>query len=169
MHSKSKKAVSRFWKAVDTCDPTLCWEWLGKRDREGYGVFRYLLKEYRAHRVAYGLMMQGGKLPPVVMHTCDNPACCNPAHLRGGNQSQNMQDKVRKDRQARGSNNGRAKLTEKEVKSIKWFLFWNHESWAEIARRYKVSKSVIRDIDKKKTWKHVNKIDLEDIRVEPIQ
>ena len=80
-----------------------------------------------------------------------------------------MRDKVRKDRQAKSSSNGRAKLTEKEVKSIKWALFWNYWSYAEIARRYRVSKSVIRDIKRKKTWKHVNKIDLEDFRVEPVQ
>lgn len=80
-----------------------------------------------------------------------------------------MKDRVRKDRQAKGSNNGRAKLTEKEVKSIKWVLFWNYCSQAEIARRYWVSKSVIRDIKREKTWKHVNKIDLQDIRVERVQ
>ena len=168
MQSKSEKAVSRFWKAVNTCDPMSCWEWQGKRDRDGYGVFRYRLREHRAHRVAYGLT-HGGEQPRVVMHTCDHPACCNPTHLQGGNQSQNIQDKVRKDRQARGSKNGRAKLTEKEVKSIKWVLFWNNLSYAEIARRYKVSKSVIRDINRKKTWKHVNKLDLQDIRVEPVR
>ncbi len=63
---------------------------------------------------------------------------------------------MRKGRQARGSENGRAKLTEKEVRGIKWALFWNNSSYAEIARRYKVSKSVIRDINRKKTWKHVS-------------
>ena len=168
MSSKSNEDVIRFWNSVKTCDPEQCWEWKGKKDRDGYGVFRYRLREHRAHRVAYRLK-HGGEQPPVVMHTCDNPACCNPVHLRGGSPSQNMLDKLRKDRQARGSSNGRAKLTEKEVKSIKWGLFWNYCSQAEIARRYRVSKSVIRDIKREKTWKHVNKIDLQDIRVERVR
>lgn len=166
--TRSQRTVTRLWGTIKICDPDHCWEWQGKRDRDGYGIFQYRLRDRRAHRVVYGLT-HSGEQPPVVMHTCDNPACCNPIHLRGGNQSQNMLDKLAKNRQAKGSRNGRSKLTEKEVKSIKWSLFWKHESWAEIARRYNVSKSVIRDIDKKKTWKHVNKIDLEDIRVEPIQ
>ena len=168
MSSKPHKDLVRFWSAVNIGDPESCWSWQGTRDRDGYGVFKYLNKNRRAHRVVYGLT-HGGEQPRVVMHTCDNPACCNPDHLRGGSQSQNMQDKVRKDRQARGSKNGRAKLTEREVRGIKWVLFWNNSSYAEIARRYKVSKSVIRDINRKKTWKHVNKIGLEDIRVEPVQ
>ncbi|GMQ83171.1 MAG: hypothetical protein BMS9Abin05_2658 [Rhodothermia bacterium] len=79
-----------------------------------------------------------------------------------------MQDKLRKDRQAKESRNGRAKLTEKDVKSIKWAPFWNYWSNAEIARSDSVSKSVIRDISRNKTWKHVNKIDLEDFRIEPV-
>lgn len=38
----------------------------------------------------------------VVMHTCDNPACCNPNHLRLGTQLENIQDCVRKDRRYKG-------------------------------------------------------------------
>ena len=163
--TKSEKIVARFWKTINKCDPDDCWEWQGKRDRDGYGVFQYNLKDRKAHRTVYGLTHAGDQ-SPVVMHLCDNPACCNPSHLRGGSQLQNMQDKVSKDRQARGSRNGRAKLAEKDVKSIKAALLWPYQSHAEIARHHGVSKSVIRDIKNRKTWSHVNMLDLVDIRVE---
>lgn len=34
----------------------------------------------------------------VVMHTCDNPRCINPDHLRAGTQKENMADRFRKGR-----------------------------------------------------------------------
>ena len=51
-----------------------------------------------AHRVvweAHNAEPLGDRL---VMHTCDNPGCINPAHLRAGNQFDNMQDCASKGR-----------------------------------------------------------------------
>ena len=36
----------------------------------------------------------------VVMHTCDNPGCCNPNHLILGTQRQNIEDCIAKGRRA---------------------------------------------------------------------
>ena len=165
MSKNVNKDVARFWNAVTISDPGSCWEWQGNRDRDGYGLFKYRLKNRRAHRVVYGLT-QGGQQPAVVMHTCDNPACCNPLHLRGGSQSENIQDKVGKARQARGSRNGRAKLTEDEVRSIRVHLFFELSSPAELARKFYVSRWVIRDIQKRKTWRHVNMFDFDTLFVD---
>jgi hypothetical protein len=45
-----------------------------------------------AHRVAY--VLANGPIEPgqVVMHTCDVPACVNPAHLKLGSQGDNNRD-----------------------------------------------------------------------------
>ena len=51
-----------------------------------------------AHRVAYE--HKHGPIPKgmVVMHLCDNPACCNPDHLTLGTNKENMYDSVLKGR-----------------------------------------------------------------------
>jgi hypothetical protein len=49
---------------------------------------------YFAHRVAYALAndLDPETLGGVVRHTCDNPPCCNPAHLVLGTARENVED-----------------------------------------------------------------------------
>ena len=42
-----------------------------------------------------------GYLPAVVMHTCDNPRCVNPAHLVAGDWNSNNKDRAKKGRSAK--------------------------------------------------------------------
>lgn len=69
-----------------------------------------------------------------------------------------MKDKLRKDRQAKGSDNGRAKLTERQVVEIKLQLRMEIASKVELARRYGVDPTVIRDIKTGKTWAHTTPV-----------
>jgi hypothetical protein len=59
-----------------------------------------------AHRLAYlftyGVIQAG----LCVLHRCDNPPCCNPAHLWLGTSQENINDMIRKDRLARGDRSG---------------------------------------------------------------
>jgi HNH endonuclease len=93
----------RFWPKVRVGKPDECWEWDGARfSPTGYGAFQFGVKKtVRAHRIAFQLA--GGLLPPgmLVLHHCDNPPCCNPAHLYAGNHSQNNQDCVRRGRRSK--------------------------------------------------------------------
>ena len=69
-----------------------CWEWQGARDSGGYGVADHNKKVHRLSYIA--------NLGPVgelqVLHSCDNPPCCNPLHLFLGTNADNMADKRRK-------------------------------------------------------------------------
>ena len=76
-----------FWEHVLCGYPDQCWEWQGSV-RCGYGKIRSVNGEHHgAHRVAYcdehGLDI-GDIRGLVVRHSCDNPPCCNPSHLRLG-------------------------------------------------------------------------------------
>src|SRR5437868_10934090 len=91
----------------------------GRRGRY-VGTFKYEQRDRLAHRVAYEL--QYGPIPDglSVLHHCDVPLCCNPAHLFLGTQADNMADMARKGRSSdqRGEANTNRKLTAAQVAEI---------------------------------------------------
>lgn len=100
---KPPKPIMERFMANVTLAPG-CWEWNGPMNETGYGRFFYQGKNWKAHRVAYELMV--GPIPPsdysvhgtMVMHTCDNPRCVNPLHMRLGNAADNVADAKEKGR-----------------------------------------------------------------------
>jgi hypothetical protein len=118
-----------------------CWEFTGGCDKDGYGKFTVLGITLLAHRVAYDLCV--GDIPDgmKVLHTCDNPPCINPEHLRLGTALDNSSDMVSRGRTngPRGSRQGQSKLTESNVVQIRRLLKEGEHSQREIARRLKVS------------------------------
>lgn len=77
---------SLFLPRVDSSGGMLaCWPWTGRLDRHGYGEHVQKIQKkqhlWRAHRVAYELLV--GPIPEGLQldHLCRNRACVNPAHL----------------------------------------------------------------------------------------
>lgn len=97
-----------------------CWEWMGARNKNGYGTIHADKKTLLAHRYSYELNY--GPIPEgmVVMHDCDNPACTNYSHLILGTDKTNAEDRERKGRggNRKGEANGRAKLTSDQVQFV---------------------------------------------------
>lgn len=88
----------KFWSLVVTGDNDDCWIWQGKRNVKGYGIIQ-IDGVRQAHRHAWSL--NAGEPAPadkLVLHSCDNPPCCNPRHLRLGTRHDNMQDAVKRRR-----------------------------------------------------------------------
>lgn len=149
--------MSSFWDNVDRSGgPTACWPWVGTRFQTGYGAYRPGPGQNQrgAHRVAYELTT--GEIGPglLVCHTCDEPPCCNPAHLFTGTPAENSADMVAKGRQARGERGGRAKLTEGAVRSIRQLL-GEGQPPGSIARRFGVSRWTVREIAAGRRWAHL--------------
>ena len=83
--------AGRFWAKVDRSGE--CWLWQGSKDRQGYGRIKSpgMRVNLKAHRVAYAMSAGIDPGAELVLHSCDNPSCCNPAHLSVGTHGENMQ------------------------------------------------------------------------------
>ena len=125
-----------------------------------YAYVRSQGKTELAHRVAYveahGLTLADidGQ---VVRHRCDNKRCTNHDHLLLGTQADNMQDKVDRNRQAKGSSHGMAELTEDAVRFIKSNYRRRCKEFGgrALAARFGVHESTVSDIMLGYTWGHV--------------
>lgn len=141
-------------KAYSKPNPeTGCWEWQRYRKPSGYGTIAFEGKPYyHAHRASYAEFV--GPIPDGmwVLHKCDNRPCVNPDHLFLGSMQDNVDDRNRKKRQARGDQVGTSKLTWPIVRQIKNELAAG-QTCREIGKRYSVHKSTIERIRSGESWK----------------
>lgn len=149
----------RFWHKVEKSDG--CWKWIGPRTGKGYGVIsgetvetNKRSKMLLAHRVSYQLA--NGDLTDVdfVLHSCDNPQCVNPAHLRKGTQSENIKEAIEKGRKfnprASGANHPQSKLTLEQARYIKAHP---EKRLIDLAEEFGLSPNCIRGVRIGRTWK----------------
>jgi len=127
---------------------TLCWEWTGALDSNGYGR----LGTKKVHRISYELWI--GPIPKgyFVCHHCDNIVCINPDHLFAGTNQDNIRDASRKGRLSCGEDRWSAVLTEANVREVRA----SSESSTILGRRLGVDKSTINKVRTGRTWAHVN-------------
>lgn len=160
MASVNNYQIEAFWsKVAIQKDKNKCWEWQGARNTKGYGNLRINKNYTHAHRVAWETTNFPIPAGYLVMHLCDNPACCNPSHLVLGTVQTNTCDMLIKNRQgfhknrATGTRNANAKLTDDIVRDIK--AFYPTKNQYQLADKYGVSQPTIGCIVRGETWRHV--------------
>ena len=133
-----------------------CWEWRKYRNADGYGKVKYRGISVSSHIVSYQLFV-GPTNDLCVLHTCDNPPCCNPFHLFLGTPADNLRDMTEKGRRAKfkGEINPSAKLTDEMVLAIRERYALGKIRQIDIAREFNVSKTAIRYIVRRLTWNHI--------------
>ena len=98
------RSIALFLSKIDrSAGPDACHPWTGCRDRDGYGWFG----GRHRHTNIIALELKLGRRLSIDMcslHTCDNPPCCNEAHLYEGTKKQNRADAVARGRVPRGDN-----------------------------------------------------------------
>jgi len=145
-------------RVVWSGDEDECWEWQGATNASGYGEIQRGARsagKTSTHRLAHEIFI--GPVPPdhKVCHRCDNPPCCNPAHLFTGTQATNMQDAVSKGRTAIGVEHGLARLNDQKVAEIRAKYRPYVHSMRLLGEEYGVAEGTIKAVISGKTWRHV--------------
>jgi hypothetical protein len=144
--------MERFWSKVTIEGLDDCWEWQAAKDSKGYGAFQVgtwrAKKLEGAHRMAWILTF--GPIPEGqwVLHSCDNPACCNPRHLFLGDVLINNQDMGLKGR----AKNGNTRLTPERANEIRARYIPFQRGYKKLAKEYGLSWLHIRSIIKERIW-----------------
>jgi hypothetical protein len=154
-HNARISSADRFWSKVDKRGPDECWNWTSTMSDKGYGRFAIHNRDFYAHRISYELT--NGPIPDnlEVCHSCDNRACCNPAHLFLGTHFENMLDAISKNRFAKGERSSNAKLTEEQVFEMRTMYWSGGFSQATLSLKYGVSSRAIFCVVHGILWTHV--------------
>lgn len=167
-----EKLIKRISQRTKINPETGCIEWTA-RSRTSFGYGQIGLKGFaslRVHRIVWTIA--NGEIPEnlLIMHSCDNPLCCNLEHLSLGTHKDNTTDMWTKGRQSeppihkaleeyrernpgkfRGEDNATSKLKEFQVLEI----LTSPESPKYFCEKFNISKHTISLIRKRKIWKHV--------------
>lgn len=162
-------------KVRKSIDPDECWIWIGARDTRGYGIIGsprgQRPRNMGAHRLSWELA-NNSTIPEDkrILHSCDNPSCVNPNHLRLGTAKDNTQDMLAKDRYPvgdrhyarkypmlvrRGETSHCAKITEKDVQMARYLSLVHGASTEQLALRLGINIRTCRDMLNGATWAHV--------------
>lgn len=145
--------VSRFWRNVEARNEHECWEWRGDTNK-GYGVFTYRGRVRGAHELALSFSTGEKRHPNLdTCHSCDNPLCCNPAHLRFDTRQSNVDDMRQRGRAPVGD---RAPNAGKLNSAIVQIIRERRELGAPqkvLAEQYGISPAYVSEIVRGRVWK----------------
>ncbi len=154
----AERDIIRFWSYVDRRKPDDCWLWTGAKTGKGYGHMFFQGRMHNAHRVSWMVINNQSADGLLILHSCDNPPCVNPAHLHAGTAAENTADMMSKGRHhykaLQGSQLTQSKLSESAVRDIRYLLRHGYTQ-PELARQHGVSQSTISNVVLRKTWRHV--------------
>lgn len=154
----------RFWeKVAQTDDADSCWEWVGSRDKNGYGRFGVgsPIRTRFAHRVSYEIHYGAIADGLYVCHACDNPSCVRPAHLFAGAPIVNTRDMITKGRQRHPGRKGvlapKAKLSDDAVREARrrFALDSSYGQSSALARDFGISPAAMSALLLRRSWSHV--------------
>lgn len=147
---KPKPTHERMLAGVTYEPNTGCWLWTGAVNEKGYGIIGTGPKDVgRTHRISYSHFI--GPIPAgaSVLHSCDTPACCNPAHLRLGTEADNSDDMVRRGRARCG---GHSCMKPGDVQSIRR----GEATASDYAERYGVTRKHVLKIQRGAAWQRLS-------------
>lgn len=135
-------SVSRFWRLVDIREKDECWTWNGHLDDDGYGIYVYRGKRYGAHELALSFTTGEKRLKGLdTCHSCDNPTCVNPSHLRFDTRLSNVREMHERGRNA----TPKRKLSDGDIRLIRMRRSMGARQ-KDLAEDFRVSDGLISEI-----------------------
>lgn len=115
-----KGASEAFIRAHAGHEGDACIEWPFCKNDRGYGL-AVIGGVQRAASRWMCVIAHGDPTPPrdQAAHSCGNPGCVNPKHLRWATHLENMKDRWIHGTTPRGERSGRTRLTEDDVRAIR--------------------------------------------------
>lgn len=127
-----------------------CWNCISHCNRYGYPAIRIKNETLIMSRYIYERFIK--KIPQglSILHSCDNPSCINPYHSRIGNDQDNADDKVSRNRQCKikGEKRWNSKLTQTQANEIRK----DNRGCRIIGLDYGVGRSTVNAIKNNKRW-----------------
>lgn len=145
--------VLKIRENISVGNSSSCWEWIGCRTKAGYGRIKIQNTTYVITRLIYFLTYNVDPGPLLVLHTCDNPPCCNTKHLWLGDDRDNSRDRENKNRGNRlhGELCYNVKLSENDILTIRY----STSTDSILSEQFNIARRTIGRIRQGKMWKHV--------------
>lgn len=153
--------VDLYWSKVDVRAEDECWPWCRATYWDGYGCVGIRRPSgrsttMRAHVLSLILSSGEDANGRLALHSCDNPPCCNPRHLRWGTQKDNVADMDARGRARRpilrGEQSPRAKLTQQLAGEIRCRYGAGGVSQQALADEYGVSQFAVSQVILGRRW-----------------
>jgi hypothetical protein len=146
----------RYWKKVQLCAHGFqcrecCWEWVGAKHGQGYGILRIDGKLKKSHRIGWELY-NNRAIPDgwQINHDCNNTQCNQPGHLKLGTHADNTADIIMNGNFHLGSI---PKLTEEEIEEVRTLYAAGGWSQRDLAREFSVTQPTINNVlNRKKAY-----------------
>lgn len=147
-------------------EATGCWNWIGPKSSTGYAymvdprqpIIRECMPRTPVHRMVCEVVYRPMTDEEHARHLCHNKGCVNPKHLAPGSVSDNLNDSVRDGLWTftRGEGNGRAKVTDDDVRRLRANFQPHTRGQTDIwCRALGISETSVRNIAAGRTWPHV--------------
>jgi len=149
-----KGATEMFLRGFVDWDSNECLPWPYARCNKGYGIAVINGKQTKASR--WMCILAHGEPPfenAEAAHSCGNPWCVSPRHIRWATPSENQQDRIAHGRTNRGEQDGMAKLTPDVVRKV--YSMKGRKTAKQVAKDLPVGITAIYKIWRGERWAHL--------------
>lgn len=137
-----------------------CWPWTAGTNGAGYGMLwsPEAGRKVLAHRYSFEIHYGPLNADDLVLHSCDNRACVNPAHLRAGSHKENVSDMDSRGRRVsnarKGETNCNARMTADAVIRLRQ-RYIAGDALADLVRDFGCTENALTDYTSGRSWRHL--------------